>query len=298
MMGTYAQRIHCALGSSSMECNIVSSNGLIAALAIADLELMDQAFDRMPHTDSISWNTVMTAHPQSGDLERAKAAFDRSPRRDLVSWNGMIAAYAQHSQMDRARVVFEMMGDRNTTSWNTMAEGYCRSGCVPRARSSTAAHSAISPLLDRDDGGVRGEWDRRRRQEPLRPDPAQGRGVLHGDAGRAGGAGARDRGGGGFCLDAREGWSGLERDDPGQCRQRAPGSSQGADRSLECTRICTIGCPSTGSHRRRSICPRRSQLREAKALFDVMPKWNLVAWNVMLCLYAQNGAFGGCKEPL
>ncbi|OWM66463.1 pentatricopeptide repeat-containing protein At3g51320 [Punica granatum] len=50
-------------------------------------------FDKMPHRDVVSWNSMISGLVESGDLVTAHRLFDRLPKRNVVTYNVLISGY-------------------------------------------------------------------------------------------------------------------------------------------------------------------------------------------------------------
>ncbi|GJN20021.1 hypothetical protein PR202_gb07344 [Eleusine coracana subsp. coracana] len=69
-------------------------------------------FDVMPHRDTVSWNTMLTAYSHAGDIDAALALFDAMPDPDIVSWNTLVSSYCQRSMFRESVGLFLEMASR------------------------------------------------------------------------------------------------------------------------------------------------------------------------------------------
>ncbi|KAH9306155.1 hypothetical protein KI387_010559, partial [Taxus chinensis] len=68
-----------------------------------------KVFDKMPTRIASSWNTMITGYSKWGKIKDARELFDKMPERDSVSWNTMIAGYAGEGHGKEALKLFEQM---------------------------------------------------------------------------------------------------------------------------------------------------------------------------------------------
>ncbi|KAJ8755166.1 hypothetical protein K2173_018964 [Erythroxylum novogranatense] len=129
------------------------------------IEEARQLLDTMPHTDTVSWNSMISSYVQNNCIQDAKLLFDAfeyknvrtwtillsgyakagflgeaegmfraMPERNVVSWNAMLSGYVQNGDIRKARKLFEEMPERNVSSWNSLITGYSRGGLMKEAR--------------------------------------------------------------------------------------------------------------------------------------------------------------------
>ncbi|XP_057854814.2 pentatricopeptide repeat-containing protein At1g11290, chloroplastic-like [Cryptomeria japonica] len=131
-----------------------------------------QLFDRMPHKDVISWNTMIAGYTQNGFVEKALEVFkqmqlagvkpnsttfasilpvcakigaleqgigihqsimERGFLSDIVVGNALVDMYAKCGSIVKAHELFDRMPQRDVISWNTMIGGYAQNGFVEKA---------------------------------------------------------------------------------------------------------------------------------------------------------------------
>ncbi|KAK4789136.1 hypothetical protein SAY86_020455 [Trapa natans] len=95
-------------------------------------------FDSSSQRNTITWNSMITGYVKSGEISKARDLFDEMPTRDVTSWNVMILGYTRshrgvHGFVDEARAMFEQMPERDHVSWNTMISAYARIGRMDEA---------------------------------------------------------------------------------------------------------------------------------------------------------------------
>ncbi|KAM0856866.1 hypothetical protein ACQ4PT_048832 [Festuca glaucescens] len=89
----------------------------------ADAVYARRVFDAMPRRDTVSWNTMLTAHcVHSGDITTAISLFDAMPNPDAVSWNALISSYCQRGMYRESVPLFlEMAHSGVASDWTTFA---------------------------------------------------------------------------------------------------------------------------------------------------------------------------------
>ena len=102
-----------------------------------------QVFDTMPHWDTVSWNTMLTAYAYVGDTGTAASAslFGEMPDPDVVPWNTLLSGYCQRG-MFQDSVVSPLTGQCSLScSFSTLGvqihacaggEDGPRDGCLNR----------------------------------------------------------------------------------------------------------------------------------------------------------------------
>ncbi|KAK4742723.1 hypothetical protein SAY87_000724 [Trapa incisa] len=163
------KQIHGLLSKTDIRSNLYLENGLIGFyLRCGDYSSAYRVFVRMPHMDSvtynsmidgcvkcgmvdsaralfdsmppekrnlITWNSILSVCSQSGGLEHAWELFGEMPERDLISWNTMIDACVKAGKVNEARVLFDVMPERDLISWASMIDGYAKACKIDIARS-------------------------------------------------------------------------------------------------------------------------------------------------------------------
>ncbi|CAL4943041.1 unnamed protein product [Urochloa decumbens] len=108
------------------------SNCLLAGYASAPgpgrLADARHLFDRVPHPDAVSYNTLLSCHFANGDVQGARSLFSVMPVRDVTSWNTMVSGLSKNGALEEAKAVFQAMLVRNAVSWNAMVSALASSG--------------------------------------------------------------------------------------------------------------------------------------------------------------------------
>ncbi|URE29699.1 repeat-containing protein [Musa troglodytarum] len=149
--------------------NLFSFNTMLAGYArLGMLHQARRLFDRMPHRDVVSWNTMILASlalplaatpsasipssaashsgstptlspaswsPASGSGRRTSSArstprklFDEMPTRDVLAWTTLVHGLASSGDLVSARRVFDEMPEKNSISWTALIGSYTRHG--------------------------------------------------------------------------------------------------------------------------------------------------------------------------
>ncbi|CAA6663680.1 unnamed protein product [Spirodela intermedia] len=141
-------------------------------------------FDEMPAPNTVTWNSLLSAHVNSGCLAAACEVFFAMPARDAVSHG-------------RRRALFQRMPEKNAESWNALISGLAACGDM-RRRGNCSTKCAEEPsLVDRHDRRLHKAGGRDCRRAPVRRNAAQEHarverdgGVLRAERAPAGGAAA------------------------------------------------------------------------------------------------------------
>lgn len=127
-----------------------------------DIVKARKVFDKMPHRDSVSWNSMLTAYIHHGlEMEAVsifKQMISEGYEPDSVSistiltgvpslnvgvqvhgwairrgieWNlsianSLIIVYSNHSKLNQARWIFDEMPERDVVSWNSIISAHCK----------------------------------------------------------------------------------------------------------------------------------------------------------------------------
>ncbi|RLN05139.1 pentatricopeptide repeat-containing protein [Panicum miliaceum] len=63
-------------------------------------------FDRIPHPDAVSYNTLLSSHFANGDVDGARRLFSEMLIRDVTSWNTMVSGLSKNGALEEAKAVF------------------------------------------------------------------------------------------------------------------------------------------------------------------------------------------------
>ncbi|KAI9098476.1 hypothetical protein K1719_025101 [Acacia pycnantha] len=127
-----------------------------------DIVKARKVFDKMPHRDSISWNSMLTAYirhcleveavntfkqillerhgPDSvaiSTILTSVLSLDAGVQvhgwviRQGIEWNlsvanSLIIMYSNHGKLNRARLIFDHMPERDVVSWNSIISAHCK----------------------------------------------------------------------------------------------------------------------------------------------------------------------------
>ncbi|EXB67231.1 hypothetical protein L484_025709 [Morus notabilis] len=92
---------------------------------------LSSAFPPLPlqqtQTHLIQCNNKIQQLAKLGEVQESM------PDRSVISWNAMVSGYVQNGHLKRAREVFDEMPERNIALWNSMIMGYCRCDMMTKA---------------------------------------------------------------------------------------------------------------------------------------------------------------------
>ncbi|PKA58189.1 Pentatricopeptide repeat-containing protein [Apostasia shenzhenica] len=81
-----------------------------------------------PADDIFVLTTLVHFYARCSRLSDARLVFDKMPHRNPASWNSMLDGYARSGAMESAHMLFDEMPERNIFSWNILIGGYVRDG--------------------------------------------------------------------------------------------------------------------------------------------------------------------------
>ncbi|RZC94186.1 hypothetical protein C5167_021432, partial [Papaver somniferum] len=72
-------------------------------------------------------NSEITKNGRNGNLREAESIFNQLPTKNIISWTAMLTEYAENNEITKARRLFDEMPQRNTATWNALITAYTRS---------------------------------------------------------------------------------------------------------------------------------------------------------------------------
>ncbi|GFQ04079.1 pentatricopeptide repeat-containing protein at4g21065 [Phtheirospermum japonicum] len=66
-------------------------------------------FDRIPHPNIFTWDTMIRGYAESGRAESALKVFDKMPQKDLVAWNSVINVHALNGMPNESLSLYRKM---------------------------------------------------------------------------------------------------------------------------------------------------------------------------------------------
>lgn len=124
------RRVHARIIRSQFSSEIYIQNRLIDVYAkCGDLDYARKVFDRMPHRNVFTWNSISSALLKGGFVDDAVTIFSLMPERDQCSWNLMLSGFAQHDRFYEALEFFVKM-HRKYFVLNEYSFGSALSACA------------------------------------------------------------------------------------------------------------------------------------------------------------------------
>ncbi|KAK1582256.1 hypothetical protein Q3G72_013333 [Acer saccharum] len=168
-----AKEVHCYALRCGFDFNVFIVNGLVTFyLRCNEFASLRVLFDRMPHRDIMSWNSMIAGYSQGGFYAESKGLYKEmlnstvrpdgvtvisvlqacgqsndlvfgmevhdfiiknKIQMDLWICNALIGLYAKCGSLDYARSLFEEMSEKDEVSYSSIISGYMVPGLVDRA---------------------------------------------------------------------------------------------------------------------------------------------------------------------
>ncbi|KAK1562975.1 hypothetical protein Q3G72_020286 [Acer saccharum] len=168
-----AKEVHCYALRCGFDSNVFIVNGLVTFyLRCNEFASLRVLFDRMPHRDIVSWNSMIAGYSQGGFYAESKGLYKEmlnstvrpdgvtvisvlqacgqsndlvfgmevhdfiiknKIQMDLWICNALIGLYAKCGSLDYARSLFEEMSEKDEVSYSSIISGYMVHGLVDRA---------------------------------------------------------------------------------------------------------------------------------------------------------------------
>ncbi|XP_021901536.1 pentatricopeptide repeat-containing protein At5g66520-like [Carica papaya] len=124
------RHLHSPIIKLGHSFHVYVATSLLNAYAVSSLEDAHQLFDEMPHRNTVTWNTMITAYSRHGDVNKARCVFEGMPSRDIASWSAMVAAYVNNGKQDQGLAVFREMVSNEGLKPDQLTLGSVLSGCA------------------------------------------------------------------------------------------------------------------------------------------------------------------------
>ncbi|XP_026445321.1 pentatricopeptide repeat-containing protein At1g53600, mitochondrial-like, partial [Papaver somniferum] len=117
--------------------NTATWNALITAYTRSNSHINEayELFCKVPERNVVTYAVMITGFVRVGRLNEAEKIYYEMPviGRDPVVSNAMINGYLKLGELDRAVYVFDSMAERNVVSWSSLLDGYCKNGKINEA---------------------------------------------------------------------------------------------------------------------------------------------------------------------
>ncbi|KAL4202591.1 hypothetical protein AMTRI_Chr02g221900 [Amborella trichopoda] len=204
-------------------------------------------------------NSLIDMYLKCGDFESAMLVFEKTQNPNSTSWNLIVKSSANRGDIETARNVFDEMPERDIASWNTMLSAYAKMGDIKNARKvfdempqrNLVSWNAMIAGYEKN-----GHFDcalslfAEMRETGSRPDNATMLSVLS------------------AAVEAAD----IEM----------------ANKLLDYLDVCFSSKSFSLLTTVMNLHAKFGRLREARQVFDEMPKRDVVVWNAMIGGYAQN----------
>ncbi|KAH7289741.1 hypothetical protein KP509_30G017300 [Ceratopteris richardii] len=160
--------VHYCIVENSIELETIIGNSLLEIyITFGSLQDAYSVFERLPHKDDISWNTMISAYAQEGYHQLAFQLFEKMQRAgfrvhqplaislikscttlrgklhgmflhsflietgegsDVMILNTFVSMYANCGSLEDAQKIFDTLQDRSLVSWGALISGYAAHG--------------------------------------------------------------------------------------------------------------------------------------------------------------------------
>lgn len=105
------------------------------AKALADARLVHAHISRCGYDrDTFLGNCLVQMYGECGNLDDARAVSDKLPNPNLYSWNILMKAYAQNRILHGVQAIFDKIPTPDLYSWNTVINAYGQNGSLVDAK--------------------------------------------------------------------------------------------------------------------------------------------------------------------
>lgn len=107
------RRVHAYIWTCGLDCNTFMANCLVDMYGnFGSINDARAVFDKILKPNLYSWNILIKALGQNGIIQDACYVFNRMPQKDIISWNAMIAVLAENGHDKEAvNLFYRMQGE-------------------------------------------------------------------------------------------------------------------------------------------------------------------------------------------
>lgn len=138
--------VHSHIKASNFMPGIFISNRLLDMYCKCN-SLVDaqNVYDKMDEKDLCSFNIMITGYAKAGHIDKARQLFDKMPERDNFSWTAIVSAHVHHNRPKEALNLYRMMQKSDSSESNkfTISSVLAASASIPSLRIGKEIHSHI-----------------------------------------------------------------------------------------------------------------------------------------------------------
>ena len=147
-------KVHAHTKTSGFVPGVVISNRILDMyIKCNSLVNAKRLFDEMAERDLCSWNIMISGYAKAGRLQEARKLFDQMTERDNFSWTAMISGYVRHDRHEEALELFRAMQRHENFKCNkfTMSSALAASAAIQSLHLGKEIHGHILRIgLDLD----------------------------------------------------------------------------------------------------------------------------------------------------
>ncbi|XP_024545182.1 pentatricopeptide repeat-containing protein At4g02750-like [Selaginella moellendorffii] len=134
---SHCRQVHAAADHTGWISDLAVATSLVASYGkCKGVEESKAVFDRIEHPSTVSWNSLLRSYAQNGHLAKAASFLEETiPSPDVVSFNTLAAAYIQHGRVNEAlEILTKRMPCWDSFSHNTAMAAHAQAGHIHKAK--------------------------------------------------------------------------------------------------------------------------------------------------------------------